>query len=63
MNLEVRIVQWTKETQSLYMVHVKMCKKHVNPAGFRRNLTSQLANSGAGVEGQDRAIASSYLDC
>jgi hypothetical protein len=51
-NVNTRVIERAKETQALYVVHVEMCKKNVDPRGCWRNLLCQSADASSGVQDQ-----------
>jgi hypothetical protein len=61
-DVDVRVVERTKETQSLYMVHVEMCEEDVDSTDIRWDLCSKPADAGAGVEDQNRTVALTHLN-
>jgi hypothetical protein len=51
-NINTRVIERAKEAQALYMIHVEMCKKNVDPRGCQRNLLCQSADAGSSVQDQ-----------
>jgi hypothetical protein len=62
MDIDLGVIQRTKETQSLNVVHMKMRQEDIDTAGFRWELCSETADTGTGIENQYRTVISAHLD-
>jgi len=51
-NINIRVIERTKKAQTLYVIHVEMCKKNVDPRGCQRDLLCQSADASPSVQDQ-----------
>jgi hypothetical protein len=51
-NINTRVIERAKEAQALYVIHVEMCKKNVDPRGCQRYLLCQSADASPSVQDQ-----------
>jgi hypothetical protein len=56
-----RVIEGTKETKSLYVIHVEMAEKNIDPSSCRFDLHSEAANSSASVQHQYGAVSPAHL--
>jgi hypothetical protein len=52
MNINTRVIERAKEAQALYVIHVEMSKKNVDPRACQRHLLCQSADASSSIQDQ-----------